>query len=90
LSRLTDYGQNAISQYNSDVQREVEEGIIVSEIRDIKRFWPQFGVNIAGGFASAVIFAALLILFAFFVFNDTSPVKIGEKIGSNTEIISND
>ena len=89
LSRLTNYGENVISQYNLDYQKEVEESIIVSEIRDIKRFWPQFGVNFAGGFASAVIFAALLVLVAFFVINDTSPVKIGEKIGNKTENISN-
>jgi len=84
-ARLTDYAQNAISNYMSDFQSEVEEGIIVGEIREIKRFWPQFGVNLAGGFISAVLFASLLTLVAFFVYNDTSPVEIGEKLADHTE-----
>ncbi len=85
-ARLTDYGKNAIDMYMSDFQKETEEGIIVGEIRGIKKFWPQFGVNLAGGFASALLFAALLTLIAFFVFNYSSPVDIGAKLGQKTEV----
>ena len=86
IARLTDYGQNTIDTYASEFQKETEEGIIVGEIRGIKKFWPQFGVNLAGGFASALLFAALLTLIAFFVFSDSSPVDIGAKLGQKTEV----
>ena len=75
-ARLTDYATTAIETYMADFQKEIEEGIIVGEIREIKKFWPQFGVNLAGGFVSALLFAALLTIMAFFVLNDTSPVEI--------------
>ena len=84
-ARLTDYAQNAISIYMSDFQKETEEGIIVSEIREIKKFWPQFGVNLAGGFVSALLFAALLTLVAFFVYNDKSPADIGARLAEETQ-----
>ncbi len=86
LARLTDYGDNAIEMHMSDFKKETEEGIIVEEIRGIKEFWPQFGVNLAGGFASALLFAALLTLIAFFVLNDTSPVDIGANFRQETEV----
>lgn len=89
-SRLTDYAQNVISEFLSDYQKEIEEGIIVGEIRETKKFWPQFGVNLASGFASALLFAAILILFAFLVFNDSSPVNIGTKLGAKSEISDHD
>jgi hypothetical protein len=81
-ARLTDYAQDAISTYMTDFEKDTVEGIVVQEIRETKKFWPQFGVNLAGGFASATLFAALLILIAFFVLNDISPVQIGTNIGS--------
>lgn len=85
-ARLTDYAKNVIDTYMSDFEKETEEGIIVGEIRGIKKFWPQFGVNLAGGFASAILFAALLTLIAFFVFYNSSPVDIGAKLGQKTEV----
>lgn len=81
-ARLTSYAEDAISVYTNDMEKEIHEGIIVDEIRQTRRFWPQFGVNLAGGFAGALLFAALLTLIAFFVLNDASPIGIGSKIGS--------
>lgn len=80
-ARLTNYAQDSISTYMLEFEKETVEGIIVGEIREIKKFWPQFGVNIVGGFASSILFAALLTIIAFLVFNDSSPVEIGAKIG---------
>lgn len=51
--------------------------MLVAEIRELKKFWPQFGVNLAGGFASSLLFAAVLTLLAFIVFSDASPIAIG-------------
>ncbi|MCK0538338.1 hypothetical protein [Alcanivorax quisquiliarum] len=79
-ARLTDYARSAIEIYMADFQKEIEEGIIVSEVRETKKFWPQFGVNLAGGLVSALLFASLLTLMAVFVLNDSSPVKIGQHL----------
>ena len=81
-ARLTSYAQDAINAYMIDFEKETEEGIIVGEIREIKKFWPQFGVNLAGGFASALLFAIALTIMAFFIYNDTSPVDIGVELGA--------
>lgn len=93
LSRARGTAENALELYSGEVvetyledqQRSIEEGIIVSEIRSLKAFWPQFGVNFAGGFTSAVLFAALLIVVAIFVLKDTSPAEIGHEIGQQLE-----
>ncbi len=70
-------------------KKEIEDDIIVSEIKSANSFWPQFGVNFAAGFASAVLFAALLILVAFFVLNDSSPIQIGKQLKGGMEVIEN-
>lgn len=84
-ARLTDYAQISIDEYSSEFQKEIEESIIVAEIRELKAFWPQFGVNLAGGFVSAILFGVLLIIVAFFVINDTSPVEIGSQLRNQVE-----
>ena len=61
----------------------------MAEIRELRSFWPQFGVNFAGGFASALLLAALITVVAFLVFNDASLVKIGEELRGNLEVIEN-
>lgn len=65
-------------------RREIEYGIIVSEIREPRKFWPQFEVNFIVGFASAVLFAELLIVAEFFVLKDTS-THIGSQLRNNIE-----
>lgn len=84
-ARLTGYAADAISTYTDDREQEIRDEIIVQEIRDIKKFWPQFGVSFAGGFTGAILFAALLTLIAFFVKYDTSPVQIVSEIGTHNK-----
>lgn len=84
-ARLTDYAKEAINTYMAEFEKETVEGIVVGEIRELKKFWPQFGVNIVGGFASSILFAALLTILAYLVLNDSSPVEIGAKIGVHSE-----
>lgn len=79
-ARLKDYAESVVGAYLSDYENELREGLIISEIRETKKFWPQFGVNLAGGFVSALLFGALLSIVAFFVLNDTSPVEIGKEL----------
>ncbi len=43
-----------------------------------------------GGLASAFLFAALIIIVAFIVFNDTSPVEIDKELREKVEMIGND
>jgi len=98
LLRAKGTAENALQAYSSDVldiavedqRREVEEGIVVSEIRELKKFWPQFGVNLAGGFVSALLFAVLLTIVAFFVINDRSPVEIGQELRNSMEVLDHD
>lgn len=86
--RANGTAENALVAFSTEVMEEVieqelnevKDGVIVDEIRLIGRFWPQFGINLAAGFASAVLFAAVLVLFAFFVLNDISPVEIGKEL----------
>ncbi len=79
-ARLKDFANNSITTYMADFQKETENGIIVGEIREIKKFWPQFGISLAGGFVSSLLLAAFLVLLAFLVYHDKSPVEIGEKL----------
>lgn len=97
LLRAKGMAESALQTYSEEVnellieeqRREVEQGIVVGEIKDLKRFWPQFGVNVAGGFASALLFAALLVLLTFSVLSDTSPVEIAKQLRSDTEAVEN-
>lgn len=88
-SRLKDYSDEIVSMLEDDYRKEIQESIIVNEIKESKKFWPQFGVNLAGGFVSALLFAALLSIVAFFVINDTSPVEIGSELRNNVEESTN-
>ncbi len=74
------YADDVLQEVLDDERREVSEGVIVSEIRLARRFWPQFGINVAAGFASALVFAAVLAVVAFFVLTDPSPVKLGKGV----------
>jgi hypothetical protein len=93
IIRAKGEAESALQAYASEVidvaiegkNKEIEEGIVVSEIRASRRFWPQFGVNFIGGLAASVVFAALLIIFAFIVLNDTSPAEIGSQLKHNLE-----
>lgn len=84
LLRAKGDSENALRNYHDGVlqeileieRREVAEGVIVSEIQLARRFWPQFGINVAAGLASAVLFAAVLVLVAVIVLTEVSPVNI--------------
>jgi hypothetical protein len=79
--RLRSYAQESINIFLVEFEKEVEQRVIVSEIRELRKFWPQLGINIVGGIASSLLFAALLTLMAFLILNDSSPVTIGAKLG---------
>lgn len=84
LLRAKGTAENALQLYADDVlqavleteRREVADGVIVGEIRSGRRFLPQFGINVAGGLASALLFTAILIILVFVVFSEFSPVTL--------------
>lgn len=84
LLRAKGTAENALSVYSSEVveevleqtRKEIETSVIVNEIRDLERFWPQFGVNLAGGFISSFLFALVLVALALILFNSPSPTDI--------------
>lgn len=92
LLRAKGTAENALLAYSEEVtaalalehRKEIENGIIVGEIRELKQFWPQFGVNVIGGLVSALLFAALLTVLAIVVFNDASPVAMVKKSNQNS------
>ena len=86
---LQAYSEEVNELLIEDQRREIEQGIVVGEIKDLKRFWPQFGVNLAGGLVSALLFAALLLLVTFFVLSDTSPVEIAKQLRHDMEAAEN-
>lgn len=88
-SALQVYSEEVSAVLEEQYRTEIEQGIIVGEIRAMNRFWPQFGINVAGGMASAILFAALLTLVAFFVLHDTSPVAIIQGLNQQTEAPAN-
>lgn len=69
---LTLFVQDALEE----VRRDIEQDVIVQEIRQGRRFLPQFGTSVAGGVASALIFAAILAIVAWVVLSDISPVGL--------------
>ena len=97
LLRAKGTAENALQAYSEEVvdialheeRRQVEEGIIVGEIRDLRKFWPQFGVNLAGGFVASLLFAVLLTIVAILVINDSSPADIGEAVRAKLEEAEN-
>ena len=97
LLRAKGTAENTLQLYSQEVtdlafeeeRHQIEESIIVGEIRELKKFWPQFGVNLAGGFVASLLFAVLLIIFAFLVIYDVSPVEIGEELRGKVEETGN-
>lgn len=94
LLRAKGTAENALLIYSSEVveevleqtRKEIETSVIANEIRDLKRFWPQFGVNLAGGFISSLLFALVLVALALILFNSPSPTDIAQRIHSPMEV----
>ena len=73
---LSNYGDDILQETVDDIKKETERGVIVSEIRNLKNGWADFGLNVAGGVAGAFLFAALLVILVAIIYYDPSPVKM--------------
>lgn len=85
---LQAYADEVWQVFLADEQKKITESALVSEIRSIRRFWPQFGISVAGGMASAFVFAAVLAVLAFVVWQNPSPIDMGRDMmnGSAQEV----
>ena len=83
-------GNEAFDAEIAEAVKDAKDSLIVAEIRKLGQFWPQFGVNVIGGFVGALAFAALLGLFAFLVTYDDSPADIGSTLRNKMEDIRHD
>lgn len=97
LLRAKGEAENALEAFSSEVEasmgeeyrRKIEESVIINHIESLGRFWPNFGVNLAGGIASSLLFGALLVWVWFLVVNDTSPVAIAKQLNPSVEATTN-
>ena len=94
LLRAKGTAENALQLYADEVlqevieieRRDVFEDAIVNEVRLGQRFLPQFGINVAGGVVSTLIFTVLITILYFVLIADASLIKIGnEVIAQQTE-----
>ena len=80
------YSTEVLEEVDESIRKEISESVIVSEIRDLKRFWPQFGVNLAGGFISSLLFALLLVALALIIVKGPSPTDLAKKLQIDSEV----
>ncbi|MCL1633838.1 hypothetical protein M2650_04165 [Luteimonas sp. SX5] len=85
-SALEAYGAEAVEEFDATYRKDIENGIVVGAIKDLKRFWPQFFMNLGSGILSSFIFAALLIWLAFLLFNEPSTSDISSKLKQTLEL----
>lgn len=85
---LSVYSTEVVEEVLEDTRKEIEESVLSNEIRELKRFWPQFGVNLAGGFISSILFALLLVAIALILFKSPSLIDIAKEISSPSEVLA--
>jgi len=84
---LSVYGAQAVDEFDDTYRKEIAQGIVVKEIQKLGRWLPQFGMNVVGGLVSSIVFAAILILLAFFVLRGPSTNDIATNLKQQLEII---
>lgn len=84
-TELVKYSNEVVSGLSEKEIQKIQNDVIVTEVRDLKRFWPQFGVNLAGGLVSALVFAVLLATIGFVLKYETSPTEIASELQGKLE-----
>lgn len=69
---LAEFALEAADDVLNSARQEILESAVVEEVRLARRFWPQFGISVAGGMISAFVFAAVLAVLTFVVWTDPS------------------
>nr|VFK24388.1 MAG: hypothetical protein BECKMB1821G_GA0114241_100829 [Candidatus Kentron sp. MB]VFK30652.1 MAG: hypothetical protein BECKMB1821I_GA0114274_10175 [Candidatus Kentron sp. MB]VFK75362.1 MAG: hypothetical protein BECKMB1821H_GA0114242_102037 [Candidatus Kentron sp. MB] len=89
------YSDEFVESAIKECRQKIEKEIIGGTIKKVGNPWRQFGINIAGGFVGALLFAMILAMFSFIGVNDISPVQTGKYFKveiekSKTEVMNND
>ena len=85
-SALVAYAGATVEEALQTEQKSIMESTVISEIRLTRRILPQLGINIVGGFVSAIVFAAFLVIIYFVVASDVSPLSLAkEKLGQQIQ-----
>jgi hypothetical protein len=82
---LKNYGARSVDAFDDAYRKDVAQGIIVSEIQKLGRWLPQFGVNVAGGLVSSLVFSVILVALALFVMKGPSTNDIAMKLKQQME-----
>ena len=82
------FGAQAAEEFDDAYRKEIAQGIVVQEIEKLGRWWPQFGMNVVSGVVSSIVFAAILILLAFFVLKGPSTNDIATNLKLQMENIN--
>ena len=85
-ARLQDYSQQTLDALEAGIREEILQGKIISEIKDIKKFGPQFKVSFFAGLASAILFSLMLTLVAVIALNDNFATSIATKVSNKLEV----
>jgi hypothetical protein len=82
---LKTYGAQSVDAFDDTYRKEVAQGIIVAEIQKLGRWLPQFGMNVAGGLVSSLVFSVILVTLALFVMKGPSTNDIAMKLRQQME-----
>lgn len=94
LLRMKGEAETALAQFAQRVEEEllardqddIRNGIIVSEIRQSSRFWPQFGVGVVASLVGALLFGAILAILAFFLLSGQPSIgDLTRGLGNNND-----
>lgn len=77
---LKNYGEEAIEEFDDAYRKEIAQGIVIGEIQKLGRWWPQLGINIAGGVIGSIVFTAILVIVALFLLTDSSANEIAQHL----------
>src|SRR2546427_29910 len=76
---LLAYSEQVSAELDAEYRKEIENGIGVGEIKELKQSWRHSGLNGAGGLLSALWFPAIFTVVAFLLLNNPSPVEMVKK-----------
>lgn len=79
------YGSKAVASLDEAHRREVAEGVVVAEVRRLRRWAPQLGMNVLGGFIGSMVYTAVLVALTVFVLNEPSVNDVARKLKLQVE-----
>ncbi|MGI9411464.1 MAG: hypothetical protein ACR2OV_15405 [Hyphomicrobiaceae bacterium] len=81
---LSRYAEDVLNDFTEAERQRILESTLVSEIRQNRKFWPQFGTSAVAGLFSALVFGIVLASLVLVSQVDNAAVKLGMGIMQNT------